>query len=210
MGDIFIQGVDDQACVSIGDKFTDELSYIIGYREAGDALVDKAIALTHPYKDRLVFPICFNYRQFIELILKQLILDAEITYNNCESIGMQRKNSRHNFAEKMNLTHNIEKLLSRLIIILDNITDKEINKNVIELIMEYHQMDPTGQKFRYPVSSKNEKYFEIPENFDLEKIKAGIKTIADCLMGVDAYLCQFGNFVKISIEEIDSMYGIEI
>jgi hypothetical protein len=208
MGKIFIQGVDDQACVSIGDKFTDEISYIIGYREAGDALVDKAIALTHPYKDRLFFPICFNYRHFIELILKQLILDAEIVYNNCESIGMQRKNNSHNFAEETNLTHSIEKLLNQLIIILDSITDKKISKNVIKLIMEYHKMDTTGQKFRYPVSIKNEKHFEIPENFDLEKIKAGIKTIAGCLMGVDAYLCQFGNFVKIAIEEIDSMYGI--
>jgi hypothetical protein len=68
MDKIFIAGFDDRANVSIGDKFTNENSYIIGYLEAGHILIDRAIALCHPYKDRLFFPVCYNYRQFLELI----------------------------------------------------------------------------------------------------------------------------------------------
>ena len=100
----------------IGDKFTNEISYIIGYWESGDILVDRAIALSSPYKDRLFFPICYNYRQFLELILKQLILDADEVYKHCEYVHIQNKCNKYNFTEKLNTTHNIEKLLNWLII----------------------------------------------------------------------------------------------
>jgi hypothetical protein len=57
---------------------------------------------------------------------------------------MQRKNYNGKFSNKINKTHNIEKLLNWLIIILDCITDEKIDKDIIKSILEYHHMDKTG------------------------------------------------------------------
>jgi hypothetical protein len=199
MGNIFTSGFNEYTNVSIGDKFTNEHSYIIGYWEAGDVLVDKALTLSHPYKDRLFFPICYNYRQFLELILKQLIIDSEIIYNSCKSINVQNKENDHKFSEKVNTTHNIEKLLNWLILNLNCITNEKIDKNIIKSIIEYHHMDETGQKFRYPRSLKNEKHFTIREDFDLEKIKR----IANYFTGIHCYLFEYSKFVNSYIREIE-------
>lgn len=207
MDKIFTRGFNDYTNVTVGNNFTNETSYIIGYWEAGNILVDKAITLNHPLKDRLFFPICYNYRQFIELCLKQLILDADKIYSDCKLINMQKKNYKQVFSEQINKTHNIETLLHWLITILNCITDEKIDKNIIKSILEYHQMDKTGQKFRYPVSTKNISHFEFREDFDLKNIKNGINILGMYLMGIDTYLYEFGNFVKIYVTEIESIYG---
>ena len=77
------------------------------------------------------------------------------------------------------------------------------------MILEYHKMDETGQKFRYPVSKQNIMYFQTREDFDLNKIKIGIKTIGNYLMGIDAYLCELDNFAKAYIKEMEDMYNCE-
>jgi hypothetical protein len=206
MDKIFIRGFNEYTNVTVGDKFTNEISYIIGYWEAGDILVDKAITLNHALRARLFFPICYNYRQFIELCLKQLILDADKIYNDCKFINMQKKNCKQVFSEQINRTHNIETLLHWLITILNCITDEKMDKNIIKSILEYHKIDKTGQRFRYPVSTKNISHFEFREDFDLKSIKDGITVVGNYLMGVDAYLYEFGNFVKVHIAEIEDIY----
>jgi len=208
MDKIFKCGFNDYTNVTVGGNFTNESSYIIGYWKAGDILVDKAITLNHPLSARLFFPICYNYRQFIELCLKQLILDTEEIYCNCKLLNTQRKDSTQVFSEQINKTHNIETLLHWLINILNCITDEKMDKNIIRAILEYHQMDTTGQKFSYPVSTKNISHFKFRNDYDLKSIKDGINVVGNYLMGVDAYLYEFGNFVKIHITEMEDIYRI--
>jgi len=209
MAKIFDRGFNDYSNVVIGDKFTNEASYIIGYWGAGDILVDIAIKLNSPKRDRLFFPICYNYRQFVELCLKQLILEAEEIYFILENNNMQNKKYNHKFSEKINKTHSIDKLLNWLIIILDCFTNEKISKDIIKYILEYHNMDKTGQRFRYHKSTENEIHFEIREDYDLEKIKYAINKIGNYLMGIDAYLYEFGNFTKTYISEMEnSLYNL--
>ena len=72
LGPIFTSDVDWRfnACLNWTND-TLEL-YVIGYKEAADKLVEN-IMDTPRYQDTLVFPICFLYRQYIELRLKELI-----------------------------------------------------------------------------------------------------------------------------------------
>jgi hypothetical protein len=206
MTKIFERGLTDYTNVTVGKNFTNEASYIIGYWEAGDILVNEAIALHHPLKDRLFFPICYNYRQFIELCLKQLILSAEEIYPLCEACNMQRKKYEGKLSKK---THHIDTLLNSLIAILKCISEEKFDKDIRKSILEYHKMDKTGQKFRYPKSTNNEIHFEFREDYDLEKIKEAINTIGNYLMGIDAYLSEFGNFLKTYIAETEAMYNYE-
>jgi hypothetical protein len=209
MAKIFEGSLNDYANVTVGKHFTNEASYIIGYWEAGDILANEAMKLYHPLKDRLFFPICYNYRQFIELFLKQLILEAEEIYYICEGNNMQIKEYKLKLSDKIHKTHSIEKLLNWLIIILSCISEEKMNKEIIKSILEYHKMDKTGQKFRYPKSTNNVEHFEFREDYNLEKIKNVIKTIGDYLMGIDAYLSDFGDFTKRYIAEMEAIYKYE-
>jgi hypothetical protein len=160
MDKIFISnGFNFQNNVNIGGKFTNKNSYIIGYWEASNILIENALKINHPYKDRLFFPICFIYRQFLELAIKQLIIDSEKIYDKTKYLNMQIK-KKEDISNKIKHSHNIEKLLNSLIDILSYICDEVFDANIKENILEYHFMDETGQKFRYPVSTKNQIHFE--------------------------------------------------
>jgi len=81
--------------VCIGGQFTSDYSYALGYWEAADHLVEKALSLKSPFKDRLFYPICFSYRQFLELCLKQLIITAEDFYSKSERLGYELKKTQN-------------------------------------------------------------------------------------------------------------------
>lgn len=55
-------------------------SYIIGYKAAGDALVGR-VEERYIEADTLIFPIVFCYRQYLELLLKDVLSDARIYFD---------------------------------------------------------------------------------------------------------------------------------
>ena len=58
------------ACLNWSDDALE--LYVLGYKMAADSLVAQIIE-TGRYQDSLVFPVCFLYRQYIELRLKEVI-----------------------------------------------------------------------------------------------------------------------------------------
>lgn len=60
------------ACVNWGGGNS---IYATGYRRAGDALVEEVARSRHD-ADALVYPIVFCYRQYLELLLKDLLAEA--------------------------------------------------------------------------------------------------------------------------------------
>lgn len=55
-------------------------SYIIGYKAAGDALVER-VEEQYIEADTLVFPIVFCFRQYLELLLKDVLSDARVYFD---------------------------------------------------------------------------------------------------------------------------------
>ena len=101
MAKMFDKGLNHFTTAVVGKNFTNDASYMMGYWEAGDILVDTAIKQINPLKDRLFFPICYNYRHFIELCLKHLILKAERLYYILEENNMQNKNLAQKFSDEI-------------------------------------------------------------------------------------------------------------
>ncbi len=60
-------------------------SYIIGYKAGADVLVER-VQQRWVDADSLVFPIVFCYRQYLELLLKDLLSDARTYYDIDEPI----------------------------------------------------------------------------------------------------------------------------
>ncbi len=64
------------ACVNWGGGWG---LYAIGYKKAGDVLVEH-VAGDRGEADALVYPIVFSYRQYLELMLKDVLMEARRYY----------------------------------------------------------------------------------------------------------------------------------
>jgi hypothetical protein len=109
--------------------------YADGYKKAGDLLVE-FVAATQSHQDILVFPVVFNYRQYLELRLKELLMLCSYYLD-------------HKF--ELPTHHDLKKLWEQLLPKLQQL-DKETNwDGVGYVILEFHKTDIGSFAFRYPV-----------------------------------------------------------
>jgi hypothetical protein len=111
--------------------------YAAGYKQAGDILVAHVQNSGHGH-DVLVYPILFNYRQFIELELKSL-LQACAALRDISETGWQH--------------HQIEKLWQQCLEHLAVVAPDSSTAEFVEtgrLITELAKVDPSSFAFRYP------------------------------------------------------------
>jgi hypothetical protein len=127
--------------------------YTISYKEAGDLLMHTALKTGR--ENHLVFPIIFLYRHYIELVLKEIIV------NNWEYLGISKpfplihdvnelwKICRENLQE-------VDKLVDSQYAESEDY-EREVIKSYDALgsdICRFAEVDPNSQYFRYPVDSK--------------------------------------------------------
>lgn len=126
--------------------------YTAGYKEAGDLLLQNVLGGGR--QNTLVYPIIFLYRHYIELMLKEIIL------NGWAYLGIAGK-----FPDK----HNIDILwgiCKDILQKMDKAVDPEFTKSkgYKETLGVYHALeadlkvfsewDPNSQAFRYPIDKK--------------------------------------------------------
>lgn len=93
------------ACVNYGGS----LMYALGYRRAGDALVEQ-VATTHSDQDFLVYPIVFCYRQYLELMLKADLCEARALFGIAASTVRRDPMDNHPL---LALWHELRPLIER-------------------------------------------------------------------------------------------------
>lgn len=122
------------ACLgwSRGDWYT----RIRGFRTAAELLASY-VAQMGREQDGLIFPFLYNWRQHIELALKQLIIEIE------QLLGIDAKPP---------FGHQLDELWNRCGALFDQAGygDEQGLDNVAAVIAELHAMDPAGDAFRYP------------------------------------------------------------
>lgn len=155
----------DNAIIT-GDGFTRLVLMMSGYKEAADLMV-AASADDRPMRDILVFPIIFNYRQFLELALKYQIA----TFGPVVGI------------EPVWNTHFLDQLWGLFLEMLERYGTEdpdEADPVVGDIILEFAKIDPDTCSFRYPVDRRGN---PIPVAFsDLH-----LPTLADVMEAVDGY-----------------------
>lgn len=137
-----------------------------GYKLGADLMVARVASSRHD-GDALVFPIIFNYRQFIELSLKYLIA----TYGHTVGVGPLWN------------THDLKMLWSSFLIVLADYgyDDTEgADAVVAEIIAEFAKVDPQSFSYRYPVDKKGNLVNLAFEEVDLQRL-------ADVMQGLDGY-----------------------
>jgi hypothetical protein len=137
-----------------------------GYRLGSELMVRQAVESDFD-RHALVFPIIFNYRQFLELSLKYLIG----TYGRAVGVKSNWK------------THSLTVLWEIFMEVLDGYGAREPDgaaEAVAVIVGEFAKVDPGSFSYRYPVDTKGMPISLAHEQLDLA-------ALADVMTGVNGY-----------------------
>lgn len=135
-----------------------------GYKIAGDILTD--YVLNYERKQNfLIFPIAFNYRHSLELLMKRIIEIGIYLYPEiCNSKEIGKKVPTH---------HKIENLwdtVRKIVIKHENMQEEDSTlKAMKKVINQLSKFDPVSVNFRYPIDNKGETH-----NFPLDIVNIEI------------------------------------
>jgi hypothetical protein len=163
----------DNACVA-PHQHTRLVMMMTGYKLAADLMVNRAAADRFD-RDALVYPIIFNYRQFIELSLKYLIS----TYGN--TVGVKAIWD----------THSLDKLWRTFKTVLDayQVDDPTgADPVVAAIVAEFSKMDPASFSYRYPVDTKGQPIPVAHDELDLAALAEVMQSVDMYFSGCDGYL----------------------
>jgi hypothetical protein len=156
----------------------DDISEAMGFKTGAQELVE-AVQIDKQPADVLVFPIVFNYRHYVELILKVIVRYA----SSCGDIESEAKVEpaleRHDLARLWNL---VSEALGK---VDERPGDAELNR-AGERIAELHRHDPSSFDYRYTRTKKGEKR-KRPGGLallDLVQFREGMDDLAYTLDGV--------------------------
>jgi len=184
VGDIFIEGeiFEEYAYFGWGDDDAQFYMYIEGYKLSGDTLLDIALdSKDSSVKDKLIFPIVFSYRQYVELKLKKMYIDY--CNQSRDHIVKILNKKGHKILGLWNLVYPI---------IIENIGE-EIQQNCFILekhMKEIHDYDMYSDSFRYPVNRDHKLHHQKWEYLDLVNLKEKFIEIYNCFDYMDLKMDQ--------------------
>jgi hypothetical protein len=157
-GDLFCLGNDDGidypiGCVGINGGPYDFGAYAIGYFEAAGRLF-RDIHRDRLLLDPLVYPLCFLYRQGVELSIKHLLMTVPRLYNETCSPVMDhilRENwkSLRGFLVRQRQSYPSEPRIS------------EATLNWVDVVLlDFLSVDPKSMVFRYPEDTNGRPYLQ--------------------------------------------------
>lgn len=154
--------------------------YIEGYKNAADILIEHAISTKNiKTLDTFIFPICFLYRQTIELQMKDIYLNYS---------GDTKKEKKDVLKKK---GHSLIGIWNKLKpVITEDASDSEIEelKIVEEYIKQFHEFDLKSDMFRYPINNDLELFFKHENRLNLPNLKDRMNELYNFFSGVDAKL----------------------
>lgn len=145
-----------------------------GYKEGADLMVQRTCE-DRRLRDSLVFPIIFNYRQFIELSIKYLIA----TYGH--TVGVAANWRTHDLVP---LWQAFEKVLLKYGHKFPNDGDQA----AAEIVGEFAKVDPGSFSYRYPVDRDGNPIPLSHNELDLTVLSDVMNALDHYFSGCDGYL----------------------
>ena len=143
--------------------------YIEGYRLAAEFLIER-VASTGFDQDFLVYPICFLYRHYVELSLKDIIGTGQELFDEDSAPPGG---------------HELQKLWVKARPHIEREFSGESNQltRVDELIVELSSADPTSQTFRYRVDNRGRPHLAGQEVLNLGQFAEAMRELSTFLEG---------------------------
>ena len=167
---LFASGVDWESQALIGVSWGSFLTCAIGYKEAGDCVV-AAVEAGDIARDLAVYPVCFLYRHYIELMLKGLI-----------SLRNQLRDRMADYPKH----HNIRELWGVCRPLLEYACpqgDPGDTQSVENCILELASLDPSGEAFRYSEDKSGNPSFEKATHLNLANMRDVMRRLSAFLGG---------------------------
>ena len=140
--------------------------YAKGYFTAGAMLV-KCLQEQSMDVDLVIYPLVMNYRHGVEDMLKQLAATVSFLCTGKREVCF---------------TH---KLIDNWAIVRRYLPDIDVPQEDIDqaeaTVKDLVEIDPTGETFRYPLSSKGERHLEETSLINVEVFGRGMAVLADSL-----------------------------
>lgn len=166
--------------------------YSEGYKNAANKLFEFCLE-NRFYLNTMIYPLVFNYRQFVELRLKELII-----------MGYKYHGIDKDFSDEHRLIILWRTYRTEIIEPLNEITTQELD-NVERVISQFNTEDPRSMCFRYPVSTGPERKASINRNtIDMENFK---KVIDKLICFFDWQWDMLSNYQDLQNEMIADMYS---
>lgn len=153
--------------------------YITGYKEAADTLVDYSLSsLTKGQigiADMYVFPICFMYRQFMELALKSIY----VCFSSDDDTKKEKNINK--------VSHNLEKTWKIVRPIIEKYSLEEEKKDIDvaeDYILQMHNYQKSSFEFRYPTEKNGKIIHEKWQYIDLVNLKDKMERFYNYYIGI--------------------------
>ncbi len=156
------------------DGFTRLVLMIEGYKRAADLMIAEAVS-DRRSRAMLVFPIIFNYRQFLELSLKYQLA----TFGPAVGIAPNWH------------THDLADLWSEFLALLEfyGTEDPDDADPVVgEIVLEFAKIDPRSYSYRYPVDRQGRPVPVAHGDLHLATLADVMEAVAGYFAGCDGYL----------------------
>ncbi len=160
--------------------------YVEGYKEAGDRLVQSLMG-DNRHIDLVIFPTVFLYRQYLELRLKQLLIEGSRLLERSFALP------KHHRLET--LWYECKSLLKQ---IEPNLTEQEVAA-LEACIIEFSTIDPLSMTFRYHVDKQD--HPTLPP--DLKSIN--IRNLAQIMAKIHSFLDAAYMTISVSIDQKQEM-----
>lgn len=169
--------------------------YYSSYEEVGNFL--KGVIMAEK-KANLFMPMCYLYRNAIELGLKRLIIeDSHI--DNSKALKIVRK-KKHSI---LGLWNSIADEIKEYANAPED--DTTLNDSQ-QYIQTFHNFDQCSDLFRYPCNKNMEPYFLDEKKFDIENVASCFEELCNFLDGVDGMLSAVQDYEAEMAAEMASYY----
>jgi hypothetical protein len=163
----------DNACVNFAPNAW--LGYALGYKEAGDRLVEQ-LKEKRRRQDMLVYPIVFLYRHYLEIMIKDVIRQAQILLDDPVDVPQ---------------THTLDQLWLKCSALLERVSpgdSVEEQRQIGRLLGEFMALDPFATAFRYPVDRQGNRSLPGIRHIDLQNVQEVIGKVSVILEGASAQI----------------------
>ena len=128
-----------------------------------------------PHPHLLVYPLVFDYRQFVELMLKHIV-------RSMQSFATFANDSKVDAALSAHAIEPLIELIAAGMEAVDAQLAQSEEMNVLKgRICEFHEMDPGSYAFRYTRDKRGKRYNEPNTKFDLAAFAAEMEEVAALL-----------------------------
>ena len=158
--------------------------YAIGYKEAGDRLVEFVLAKIQD-QDVLIYPIVFLYRQYIELRLKEIIREGQIL--------LEKGNDFPTHHKIWDLWCMAKEIVIKAFENASKLPDLKYAEHVIK---EFSRIDPDSYYFRYPTTKEGKNTLEGITHINIRRLAEHLEDLSKILENISSGISVYRDWQK--------------